>query len=285
MNSNTQNESRAPDGSRSIEVILFALGICARVAAGPAPGPVVVRVARELGLSEAATRATILRLRRQGSLTSHRSGRRAAYAVAAPMEAIQDRARRQAEEGPPAWDGVFSALLHDFPEPERHRRDALRLAASLAGYGVLRPGLLVCPFDRWSELAGRFGDREAAGRILRGRLELPADRAREVAARIWQLDRLSREYSSLAARTDRSLKHTSPAPRATAATLRRFAAATMPLFTAIGRDPALPAALLPEDWAAPEVGAALGRAVRTLGPPAVRFVAELSEWSGSRSAE
>lgn len=255
------------------------------MADGPVPGPVMVRVAGELGLSEAATRATILRLRRQGSLTSHRSGRRAAYAVAAPMEAIQDRARRQAEEGPPLWDGAFSALLHDFPEPERHRRDALRLAASLAGYGVLRPGLLVCPFDRWSELAGRFGDCEAAERILRGRLELPADRGREVAARIWQLDRLSREFSHLAARTERSLTRTSPTQRATAASLRRFAALTMPLFTAIGRDPALPAALLPEDWAAPQLGAALGSAVRTLAPPAVRFVAELREWGDCRSGK
>ncbi len=250
---------------------------------GPAPGPVVVRVAGDLGLSEAATRATILRLRRQGSLTSHRSGRRAAYAVAPPMEAIQDRARRQAEEGPPPWDGVFSALLHDFPESERRRRDALRLAASLAGYGVLRPGLLVCPFDRWSELVDRFGDSEAAGRILCGRLELPADRAREVAARIWRLDDLSREHGFLAARTERSLTRTVPAPRANAATLRRFAALTMPLFTAIGNDPALPAALLPEDWAAPQLGAALGQAVRALAPPAVRFVAELSEWSEGRS--
>lgn len=283
MTANTQNEWRTPEGSRSIEVILFALGICARVVDGPAPGPVVVRVAGELGLSEAATRSSILRLRRHGSLTSHRSGRRAVYAAAPPMEAIQDRARRQAEEGPPPWDGVFSALLHDFPEPQRHRRDALRLAASLAGYGVLRPGLLVCPFDRWSELAGRFGACEAAGLILRGRLELPPDRAREVAARIWQLDRLSREYSSLAARTERSLTRTSPTPGATAATLRRFAGLTMPLFTAIGHDPALPAALLPENWAAPELGPALGAAIRTLGPPAVRFVAELPEWREGRS--
>ncbi len=58
---------------------------------------------------------------------------------------------------------MFAGILHDFPERERARRDAFRRTARLAGYGLLGPGLLICPDDRWAQLAGRLAAEEREG--------------------------------------------------------------------------------------------------------------------------
>jgi DNA-binding transcriptional regulator PaaX len=49
------------------------------------------------------------------------------------------------------------------------------------------------------------------------------------------------------------------------------------LYEAIADDPGLPAALLPPAWPAGEVGAALGAALRALGPAVSRYIDELRD--------
>ncbi len=105
-----------------------------------ADSALLLRVTSELGLPEAASRAAILRLRRDGMLLSER----ARYSIAPPVAAMQQRWNDYFRAGPPAWNGVFAGLLHDFSEADRPR-DGLRRAAKLAGYGLLRPGLLISP--------------------------------------------------------------------------------------------------------------------------------------------
>jgi DNA-binding transcriptional regulator PaaX len=53
--------------------------------------------------------------------------------------------------------------------------------------------------------------------------------------------------------------------------------ATQPIYEAIADDPALPAELLPADWPAHDLGAALTAADETLGPPAERQVQAIRE--------
>jgi phenylacetic acid degradation operon negative regulatory protein len=224
-----------------------------------------------------ASRAAILRLRREGMLLSERDGRRARYSVARPVAAVQQRWNDYFRAGPPAWNGVFAGLLHDFSEADRPRRDGLRRAAKLAGYGLLRPGLLISPDDRWSQLSERFTVDEHAGRILRIGLTLAIKDARKLAAELWQLDALADRYRQIAADTRTRLADaldTASAPGSPA--LRQLHALSRPIYDAVAQDPALPEPLLPDEWPAEELGAALVAVNQQLGPAAVEHVRNLA---------
>jgi len=194
--------------------------------------------------------------------------------VSDEVAAAQQRWRTHFSAGPPRWDGVFAGLLHEFPERQRARRDALRRAAQLAGYGLLRPGLLVSPDDRWAQLAGRFEPDERSGRILRASLTLAAPDLRSIAATVWNLDALAGRYRRLAARTRDELAG-ERTELAGPAALRRLQSVTQPVYEAVSEDPALPAALLPHDWPGQELGATLTAALRALGPAAIAHVRDL----------
>lgn len=142
---------------------------------------------------------------------------------------------------------MFAGILHDFPERERARRDAFRRTARLAGYGLLRPGLLICPDDRWAQLAGRFAAEERDGRLLRVGLTLAVDDLRRVTADVWQLDAVARHYRQVTERTRRALRGTGGEEEGHTGTpaLRQLHEIMGPIYDAIANDPALPAALLP----------------------------------------
>jgi len=55
-----------PRGDRAAGLIFFALGLSAAGNGESVPGPALIAVLSELGLSESAARAAILRLRRNG---------------------------------------------------------------------------------------------------------------------------------------------------------------------------------------------------------------------------
>src|SRR5689334_13525020 len=69
------------------------------------PGPALVELLGELGLTPAAARQLFVRMRAAGQLAGHRSGRRTVYRLAGPV------ARQVAAlAGPPpsaTWDGRF----------------------------------------------------------------------------------------------------------------------------------------------------------------------------------
>ncbi|MGI8624904.1 MAG: PaaX family transcriptional regulator C-terminal domain-containing protein [Solirubrobacteraceae bacterium] len=255
---------------------MFALGVTQQAVPGPVDGALLLRVVEDLGLSAPAARAAILRMRREGMLRSERAGRRARYSVSEELAAAQQRWRAHFSAGPPRWDGVFAGLLHDFPERERARRDALRRAARLAGYGLLRPGLLISPDDRWAQLAGRFEPDERTGRILRVGLTLHGSDLPAIAATVWNLDALAQRYRRLAARSRDELASEKRAEVAGPAALRRLEAATRPLYEAVSEDPALPAALLPDDWPSQQLGATLTAALRARAPAAIAHVRALA---------
>jgi phenylacetic acid degradation operon negative regulatory protein len=263
--------------SRPLGVIFFALGLLSRVEDSGVDSALLLRVTSELGLPEAACRAAILRMRREGMLLSERDGRRARYSIALPVAAMQQRWNDYFRAGPPAWNGVFAGLLHDFSEADRPRRDALRRAAKLAGYGLLRPGLLISPDDRWSQLSERFAVDEHAGRILRIGLTLAIKDARKLAGELWQLDMLAGRYRQIAADTRTRLADALDTARAPgSAALRQLHALSGPIYDAVTQDPALPKPLLPDEWPAEELGAALVAVNQQLGPAAVEYVRNLA---------
>jgi phenylacetic acid degradation operon negative regulatory protein len=258
--------------------VFFALGLTAAVGERAANAGLVLAVADELGLPPTACRAAILRLRRDGQLESTRFGRSARYSASPAVAVAQRRWAEHFRDGPPPWDGRFSGLLYDFPERDRSQRDSFRRAARLAGYGLLRPGLLICPDDRWPQLADSFSPARYAGRILALDLSLDPQDARRIARPLWDLDQLAGRYRQTALSTRDVLaasgRHTGD-ERSSAIT--QLYLATQPIYDAIADDPTLPNELLPAGWPAHELGAALSAANQTLGPPAARQVQAISD--------
>ena len=259
--------SRGRPGNPAAGLILFALGAARVPPEPPLPGPALIALVGDLGLSEAAGRSAILRMRRGGWLVSRRTGRTVSYAPSAPTLAGHRRRENAFAELDRAGGRQFHALLVSVPERNRAFRDELRRAAHVAGYRTLRAGLLVAPTDRRPELGDLLDRAPRGASVVAGRLELaPAD-ASQVASELWALPDLAARYRVVAAQARAATTAARVDHPAGAAAFRALAAALLPVYEAIADDPGLPGELLPPAWPAAEVGAALGGALRVLGPP------------------
>jgi phenylacetic acid degradation operon negative regulatory protein len=253
--------------------VFFALGLAAVGRDEAAvPGPVLIAVLSDLGLSESAARAAILRLRRYGWLSSERRGRRTYYAPTATIRARQQRFQEHFTKESAPWDGAFHGLIYEVPERHRAYRDRLRRCARLLGYASLRGGLLIAPTDRFVELQSLLSEPPSEAHLLPARIELAPVDARRLAHRLWALDALAEDYRARVLAVRDAIEDAASDPPAGPQALRAFAAATQPVYEAIAQDPLLPGELLPDDWPGAELGAALQAALRALGPAAVAYV-------------
>lgn len=253
--------------------VFFALGLAAVGRDEAAvPGPVLIAVLSDLGLSESAARAAILRLRRHGWLSSQRDGQHTEYAPTAPIRARQQRFQDHFTTASSPWDGAFHGLIYEVPERHRGYRDRLRRCARLLGYASLRGGLLIAPTDSFVELQSLLSELPSEAHLLPARIELTPSDARRLAHRLWALDALAEDYRARVMAVQDALNDAAGDPPAGPQALRAFAAATQPIYEAISRDPLLPSELLPDDWPGAALGAALRDALQTLGPPAVAYV-------------
>lgn len=216
------------------------------------PSSVLVALLGDLGLSASAARTLLSRMHARGDVATRRSGRRVDYRLAGATAMAFQRVLH-ADSPPPAWDGGFRGVLYTVPERKRWFRDALRRAAVQAGYGTLRPGLLISPYDRWDGIAATVEQRPPGALAYPVRLELGAADARAAAAEAWPLARLAEVYRDCTGRLEAALDRAHEQPPATGATLRAYTELVLHTYQAIVWDPGLPEALLPDRWPFPEV--------------------------------
>lgn len=257
-------------------LVCFAFGAAAapaggRLSDGQLSGRVLLSLLGDLGVSEAAARSLLLRMRQDGWLESVRSGREARYRLAPAITVAQARIDRQLHGKRPEWTGSFSGILHETPEQARAFRDKLRRTAHLLGYATLRPGLLIATTDRQAELAALLPARPAGSQLLQVQLTLGAADSLAVAARLWHLDDLAARYRSVLAQAHILTEQAGQHP-AGAAAFRAFAAATLPIYQASTDDPDLPAELLPADWPGDQLAGALERAFRAFYRPIIGYL-------------
>jgi phenylacetic acid degradation operon negative regulatory protein len=252
--------------------VIFAFG-ASGPESHPLSGPTLVALLGALGMSEPTARATILRMRRGGWLTSTRRGPIVEYALAAPSRRMAASVLAPVIGPRPGWDGLFHGLLFTIPEPERSYRDGLRRAAVQAGFGQLRPGLLVTTdAARFSRIADLLAGAPDGSRMLRVELRLaPAD-ARVAAAEAWPLERLAAAYRAHAAELRRSADGLRQAPPTGPDAVRVMWEAMTPISVTAIEDPVLPAELLPAGWPGEEVKAAVEAAGMILGPAIAAYV-------------
>jgi phenylacetic acid degradation operon negative regulatory protein len=257
---------RSAEISPQVSLVCLAVG-AARVPPGESvAGPLLIRLLADLGVSGPAARSLLLRMRREGWLTSQRVGRQARYRLAPILFAGQERVERQLRGDRPAWNGSFSGVLYTIPERYRSYRDRLRRSALLLGYMTVRPGLLMATSDRYEELVAVLPAQPAGSQLLRTTLTFSADDTRMLAADLWNLDGVAAMYWQTLAEFDGRVTQALQQQPAGPAALRAFATAVLPLYRAGSADPDLPAELLPADWPAPHLSAAIGRAFAVFVP-------------------
>ncbi|MGI8712270.1 MAG: PaaX family transcriptional regulator C-terminal domain-containing protein [Solirubrobacteraceae bacterium] len=250
-----------------MRLVFFAFGLAR--AARPEkqlPGPVLMRLLCDLGLSDSAARSLLLRMRREGWLSSKRVGREARYRLTPILDAAQARVERQLHGDRPAWSGSFNGVLYMVPERHRAFRDRLRICARLLGYVRLRPGLVIATTDRCGELISLLPPPPPGSQMLSVRLTLSVQDSHRVAGELWGLDALAARYHAVLADTQDRTTRAERRPPSNTAAFQAFAATTLPVFEILREDPDLPAALLPPDWPGQQLGAALQRAFQVFSP-------------------
>jgi phenylacetic acid degradation operon negative regulatory protein len=259
------SQRRRGDAARLVP-FLFGLAECEEL-----PGPALVRLLVDLGMTQGAARTLLTRMQQNGQISAQRHGRPSRYRLAGQfLEAFRrirdDHSAAQAA----GWDGSFHAVLYQVPERERAFRDRLRRMATFAGYGILQQGVLVCPTDRRAALAEILAEQPTDSVVHFARLELDRTAAAQVAYQAWDLGPLAAHYREQAALLRAALPSKPPPPDAT--TLHRHAERISPVLVDLLRAPALPPDLFPPGWPLPELRAALTQTQALYVPPSRAYV-------------
>lgn len=232
------------------------------------------------GINERALRTAVFRLVGQRWLSSLRSGRRSAYALAPAAFEAAAAARALADPIRAAeWAGGWTlAMARCAP---LHPGDAASLHALLTecGYRLIQPGVYARPGGDPDALARRCAALGVQDQVALFHGACPAAMAPQAlnarVAQLWALEPLAARYRKLAA---------------TAGHVRALASRNEPhaeqayVITILLRgwlrrirrdDPLLPADVLPPDWAGAQAEAAVGSVLAQLDFQARRHVAAL----------
>jgi phenylacetic acid degradation operon negative regulatory protein len=208
----------------------------------------LIRLAAPFGLTERLVRTSVARLARDGWLAARRSGRRSEYRLTrGGAERFAEATRRIYAEHPRRWGGRWTLVLLAAPA---RRPLELRRELRWLGFGQLTPALFAhpaCTLPQASHWLRKLPGARTALALPGASGGVRADR--ELAARGWDLARQARQYRRFIARF---------APVAAALARRRVAPETAFLVRTLLvheyrkihlKDPQLPPALLPADWA------------------------------------
>ena len=235
----------------------------------PLPSAVLLDLLADLGVTEAAGRATLKRMTQRGLLERRQVGRTAEYA----LTPLAERVLRQADErvsSPAPFthpEGEWTLLSYSVPESRRDLRHKVRSRLTWAGFGGLRDGLWIAPgtvdvaavlaHEELAEAAG-LADAFAAR-------PLPGTDVDRLVRRAWDVPALRRAHLDFVATWSR--------PPQVAGSLAQLTLLGADWLTLLRADPGLPAAHLGPDRPA-EASALTYRRLFDVLRPAARAALE-----------
>lgn len=207
------------------------------------PSAALVAALGDVGVADAAARATLSRLMRAGILVNGRVGRRTTYGLSARGEDIVDAQREWLEtfgRDSQPWDGVWSVIAFSVPEEHRYARHQARSRLRWLGYAPLHDGL-------W--ISARGGEIKAIEELRQlGAARITALRATELVTEptrpqdAWDLSEVARRYAAFLGQ----VWDVPPLDGASALRDRTLVGLAWQRFRV--DDPGLPEELLPADW-------------------------------------
>lgn len=197
----------------------------------------------DLGLKEAAARATLARMVRGGLMEAERAGRRTTHRLTPRALAIVDEEAGWLESFgliEPAWDGLWTVLAFSIPESERSSRHVARSRLRWLGFAPLYDGVWVSPRDRASAAMSELrelgvGDVTAMRATLQTTVAGGAQSA-------WNLDDIADEYRRFASTMESEL------PREPVAAFAERMRLMLGWQSFRLLDTGMPAELVPGDW-------------------------------------
>ncbi|WP_369130790.1 PaaX family transcriptional regulator [Modestobacter roseus] len=113
----------------------------------PLPSAVLLDLLGELGVTEAAARATLQRMTHRGLLVRSQVGRTARYELTDLSRSVLSRAGERVDSPTPFGhpEGSWTLLSYSMPESRRDLRHRMRSRLAWAGFGGLRDGLWIAP--------------------------------------------------------------------------------------------------------------------------------------------
>jgi phenylacetic acid degradation operon negative regulatory protein len=144
------------------------------------------------------------------------------------------------------WDGFWRIVIFDVPERKRRSRDVLRRQLRKLGFGRLQHSTYISPYDFGKPFLDFLQARGLIGQVLL--LESKQKylgKPRDLAAKVWELDRLAEDYRQIIERlsTRFGIKNREKREGFLKKVYQQYLMVLM-------RDPFLPQELLPKDWPA-----------------------------------
>jgi phenylacetic acid degradation operon negative regulatory protein len=241
----------------------------------PMPSGALVRALADLGMQDAAARATLARMARIGLLEVERVGRRTTHRLTERAEVIVDEESDWLESFGRTeyeWDGIWSVLAFSIPESRRATRHLSRSRLRWLGYAPLYDGVWISPHD-------------SAERAMAQLQEIGVDRVTSMRARLdtslpggpqsaWDLPAIADQYREFAV--------DAPSPQSSGADALSARSRLMLAWQEFRTiDVGLPTELLPAGWPLASTRRLFVERYDALGPAAEErmreHVAEISE--------
>ena len=230
----------------------------------PLPSAILLDLLADLGVAEAAGRATLKRMTQRGLLSRGQVGRTAEYGLTPLAEDVLREASRRVTSPAPFEhpEGEWTLLSYSVPESRRDLRHRVRARLTWAGFGGLRDGLWIAP-----------GTVEVAAVLGRSDLADVAELADAFAARALpgtDVDRLVHRAWDVPAVQDAHgwFIDTWSRPPQVSGSLAQLTLLGADWLWLLRTDPGLPAAHLGPDWPAPVSSATYRRVFDGLEPAA-----------------
>jgi phenylacetic acid degradation operon negative regulatory protein len=241
------------------------------------PSAALVQLTGEFGVSPAAARAALSRLRRRGLLDAARDGRHTAYGLTGRARRVLADGRRRIMAfglAPAPWDGTWTVAAFSVPEAHREVRHVLRTRLRWLGFAPLYDGVWVSP-------------RDAAGQALEALREVGVERITVMSATVlpggpdagapitaWDLDDLRAEYDRFVAGHAPLLERVRRGRVGAAEALVARTALMDQWRNFPNLDPELPDRFLPPGWPRRRARDIFAEVYNGLGPPAEGRVRE-----------
>jgi phenylacetic acid degradation operon negative regulatory protein len=233
------------------------------------PSAALVGLASEFGVTPAAARVALSRLRRRGLLASSKTGRRTSYGLTqrARLVLAEGRERIMAfgTRSEP-WDRRWTVAAFSVPEERRALRHALRTRLRWLGFAPLYDGMWVSPHD-------------AVGQALEVLRDLEVERATVMVATVpagsplartpvtaWDLEQIRKLYEGFVEEYEPLLERVRQGGVGASEALVTRTALMDTWRNFPNLDPELPDELLPPDWPRRQARGIFAEVYNGLGP-------------------
>jgi phenylacetic acid degradation operon negative regulatory protein len=262
-------ETRAAGDAQPKHLLVTLLGDYWWDRAEYLPSAALVGLASEFGVTPAAARVALSRLRRRGLLASSKTGRRTSYGLTqrARLVLAEGRERIMAfgTRSEP-WDRRWTVAAFSVPEERRALRHALRTRLRWLGFAPLYDGMWVSPHD-------------AVGQALEVLRDLEVERATVMVATVpagsplartpvtaWDLEQIRKLYEGFVEEYEPLLERVRQGGVGASEALVTRTALMDTWRNFPNLDPELPDELLPQDWPRRQARGIFAEVYNGLGP-------------------